>query len=299
MGVFRDFLNECVANCKCRGDLKAKSDAEVLVGKLCDKLDEVGVEGGSSGGSGGGGSIDAYTKYTELMATGSYTINTSTKNTGYYAADSLYGYVENEALAPFVYSLNEDVLKAVRITIDGEVYEIPHIGDSGFYHDSFGFGNLAIKSRNGTENSLPFYVVVGCESIMNDDDGMMRDSWRFYLYLANDEANKGEHAVSIETYIREKKPISDDLLPDNLARYELNKLGLPDGIMIPMASDVLVSAYVESENFSGEVCALATTDYVNARTGVGVAPVLQSANGTYYQLVVADDGTLSTEEYWN
>ena len=44
MSIFRNHIEKCVESCKCKGELKAKSDAEVLVGKLCDKLDE--LEGG-------------------------------------------------------------------------------------------------------------------------------------------------------------------------------------------------------------------------------------------------------------
>ena len=39
MSTFKNFFKDCLANCKCRGELKPKSDAEVLVGKLCEKLD--------------------------------------------------------------------------------------------------------------------------------------------------------------------------------------------------------------------------------------------------------------------
>lgn len=45
MANYREFMNDYLANCKCRGELKAKSDAEVLVGKLCEKLDEMGGGG--------------------------------------------------------------------------------------------------------------------------------------------------------------------------------------------------------------------------------------------------------------
>ena len=45
MASYREFMNDCLASCKCRGELKAKSDAEVLVGKLCEKLDEMGGAG--------------------------------------------------------------------------------------------------------------------------------------------------------------------------------------------------------------------------------------------------------------
>ena len=45
MASLREFMNDYLANCKCRGELKAKSDAEVLVGKLCEKLDEMGGGG--------------------------------------------------------------------------------------------------------------------------------------------------------------------------------------------------------------------------------------------------------------
>ena len=44
MNIFRNHIEKCVESCKCKGELKAKSDAEVLVHKLCDKLDE--LEGG-------------------------------------------------------------------------------------------------------------------------------------------------------------------------------------------------------------------------------------------------------------
>ena len=44
MRIFRNHIEKCVESCKCKGELKAKSDAEVLVHKLCDKLDE--LEGG-------------------------------------------------------------------------------------------------------------------------------------------------------------------------------------------------------------------------------------------------------------
>lgn len=44
MSIFRNHIEKCVESCKCKGELKAKSDAEVLVNKLCDKLDE--LEGG-------------------------------------------------------------------------------------------------------------------------------------------------------------------------------------------------------------------------------------------------------------
>ena len=44
MSIFRNHIEKCVESCKCKGELKAKSDAEVLVHKLCDKLDE--LEGG-------------------------------------------------------------------------------------------------------------------------------------------------------------------------------------------------------------------------------------------------------------
>lgn len=42
MESYTEFMNDSLANCKCRGELKAKSDAEVLVGKLCERLDEMG-----------------------------------------------------------------------------------------------------------------------------------------------------------------------------------------------------------------------------------------------------------------
>ena len=45
MASYREFMNDYLANCKCRGELKAKSDAEVLVTKLCKKLDEMGGGG--------------------------------------------------------------------------------------------------------------------------------------------------------------------------------------------------------------------------------------------------------------
>lgn len=45
MASYREFMNDYLANCKCRGELKAKSDAEVLVTKLCEKLDEMGGGG--------------------------------------------------------------------------------------------------------------------------------------------------------------------------------------------------------------------------------------------------------------
>ena len=45
MASYTEFMNDSLANCKCRGELKAKSDAEVLVGKLCEKLDEMGGGG--------------------------------------------------------------------------------------------------------------------------------------------------------------------------------------------------------------------------------------------------------------
>ena len=45
MASLREFINDCLANYKCRGELKAKSDAEILVGKLCEKLDEMGGGG--------------------------------------------------------------------------------------------------------------------------------------------------------------------------------------------------------------------------------------------------------------
>ena len=44
MSIFRNHIEKCVESCKCKGELKAKSDAEVLVYKLCNKLDE--LEGG-------------------------------------------------------------------------------------------------------------------------------------------------------------------------------------------------------------------------------------------------------------
>lgn len=44
MSIFRNYIEKCVESCKCKGELKAKSDAEVLVYKLCNKLDE--LEGG-------------------------------------------------------------------------------------------------------------------------------------------------------------------------------------------------------------------------------------------------------------
>lgn len=45
MESYTEFMNDALANFKCRGDLKAKSDAEVLVTKLCEKLDEMGGGG--------------------------------------------------------------------------------------------------------------------------------------------------------------------------------------------------------------------------------------------------------------
>lgn len=45
MESYTEFMNDYLANCKCRGELKAKSDAEVLVTKLCEKLDEIGGGG--------------------------------------------------------------------------------------------------------------------------------------------------------------------------------------------------------------------------------------------------------------
>ena len=45
MASYREFMNDYLASCKCRGELKAKSDAEVLVTKLCEKLDEMGGGG--------------------------------------------------------------------------------------------------------------------------------------------------------------------------------------------------------------------------------------------------------------
>ena len=45
MASYKEFMNDYLANCKCRGKLKAKSDAEVLVTKLCEKLDEMGGGG--------------------------------------------------------------------------------------------------------------------------------------------------------------------------------------------------------------------------------------------------------------
>ena len=45
MASYREFMNDYLANMKCSGKLKAKSDAEVLVTKLCEKLDEMGGGG--------------------------------------------------------------------------------------------------------------------------------------------------------------------------------------------------------------------------------------------------------------
>lgn len=40
MGTFKKFIDGCVTDCKCSGKLTAKTDAEVLTGKLAEKLDE-------------------------------------------------------------------------------------------------------------------------------------------------------------------------------------------------------------------------------------------------------------------
>ena len=45
MASYREFMDDYLVNMKCRGKLKAKSDAEVLVTKLCEKLDEMGGGG--------------------------------------------------------------------------------------------------------------------------------------------------------------------------------------------------------------------------------------------------------------
>lgn len=38
--AFKDYMLSCVADCKCKGELKAKSDAERLTLKLAEKMDE-------------------------------------------------------------------------------------------------------------------------------------------------------------------------------------------------------------------------------------------------------------------
>lgn len=46
MSTLKDFVKNCITECNCRGDLKTSSDAEVLLLKLAEKLDEGGVGGG-------------------------------------------------------------------------------------------------------------------------------------------------------------------------------------------------------------------------------------------------------------
>lgn len=48
MSTLKDFVTRCITECNCNGDLQTSSDAEVLLLKLAEKLDE-------SGGSGSAG----------------------------------------------------------------------------------------------------------------------------------------------------------------------------------------------------------------------------------------------------
>lgn len=46
MSALKDFMINCIAECKCKGTLTTSSDAEVLLLKLAEKLDEGGAGGG-------------------------------------------------------------------------------------------------------------------------------------------------------------------------------------------------------------------------------------------------------------
>ena len=51
MSTFKNFMINCIAECKCGGALKTSNDVEVLLMRLAEKLDEGGAGGG--GGSAG------------------------------------------------------------------------------------------------------------------------------------------------------------------------------------------------------------------------------------------------------
>lgn len=49
MSTFKDFVTNCITECNCNGDLKTSNNAEVLLLRLAEKLDESGGGGGSAG----------------------------------------------------------------------------------------------------------------------------------------------------------------------------------------------------------------------------------------------------------
>ena len=60
MSVLKDFMINCIAECKCNGAITTSSDAEILLLKLAEKLDE-----GGAGGGGGSGILESELVYAE------------------------------------------------------------------------------------------------------------------------------------------------------------------------------------------------------------------------------------------
>ena len=49
MGNYVEYIDSCVENCKCNGEITSKSGGEFFTRKLCEKLDESGAGGGGGG----------------------------------------------------------------------------------------------------------------------------------------------------------------------------------------------------------------------------------------------------------
>ena len=104
MSIFRNHIEKCVESCKCKGELKAKSDAEVLVYKLCNKLDE--LEGGFG-----------YTDVNEIAILPETSFEISDTSDTVILSDTFHHYLE--------------VGKDYAVTLDGVTNTYTAIGDYG------------------------------------------------------------------------------------------------------------------------------------------------------------------------
>ena len=104
MSIFRNHIEKCVESCKCKGELKAKSDAEVLVHKLCDKLDE--LEGGFG-----------YTDVNEIAMLPETSFECVAGTSNIIISDSF----------PYTFEVGQDYT----VTLDGETKTYTAIADEG------------------------------------------------------------------------------------------------------------------------------------------------------------------------
>lgn len=184
MESYTEFMNDSLANCKCRGELKAKSDAEVLVGKLCEKLDEMG----------GGGIQSDWNQNDE-------TAPDFIKNRPFYEKTSEVVMLPETSFEVSESSPNVIVNNSFPYTFEiGKDYTVTFDGVTNTYTAVDGNGAIVIVSTS-------------LEEVLNGNGWMCCKAGGSLIFATEDASLIGAHTMSISGPITETHKIDKKYLP--------------------------------------------------------------------------------------